>query len=218
MRAAGGIFLGIVFASALAGCATSVNSLTKAELETINIQSVDIKYRPDTHIWWGNAEREYAAKVAPAGMPAKPSKSATEINTVPGDKDGDAYRELMDTPEAKAYLRDKLAGLIKDRLTHFVLPSYQGTRPVRLEVEIRSFVIPSPLQRIALGGTPRLTAVTVLRDSATGQELGRHERVAVGYAGNGIVGVAVDQAGDDLEDRVLDKYVSNVREWLAGSS
>jgi hypothetical protein len=216
LHGAGLILFAVFLAAALAGCATSVNSLSQAEMQTINIQSVDIKFKPDAHIWWGNAEREYAAKVAPTSTAAKPDRSATAIKTVPGDKDSDDYRELMDTPEAKAYLRDKLAAMVKDRLSYFVT-KYQGTRPVRLEVEIHSFVIPSPLQRIALGGTPMLAAVTVLRDSATGKELGKLDRVAAGYAGNGIVGVAVDQAGDDLEDRVLDKYMGNVRAWLAGT-
>jgi hypothetical protein len=100
-----------------------------------------------------------------------------------------------------------------------VLPKYSGgTRPVRLEIEIKLFRIPSPLQRIVLGGSPGFVAVTVLRDAATGKELARDERPAVSYAGNGIIGVAVDQAFDDLEDRVLDQYVANVRSWLSEPS
>jgi hypothetical protein len=34
---------------------------------------------------------------------------------------------------------------------------------------------------------------------------------------NGILGVARDQAGNDLEDRVIDNDVANVRDWLAGT-
>jgi hypothetical protein len=212
----GGILIGIFLATALGGCATSINSLSPAEMQTINIQAIDIKFAPGASMWWGNAEREYAAKVAPASATAKPGKSATDVNTVPGDEEGDAYRELMSTPEARAYVRDKLAGMIKDRIDRNVLPKYSGgTRPVRLEIEIKLFRIPSPLQRIALGGAPSFAAITVLRDAATGKELARDERPAVAYAGNGIIGVAVDQAFADLEDRVLDQYVSNVSSWLA---
>ncbi len=215
-RSAGRIIVGIVVAAALAGCATSVNSLTTAEIETINIQSVDIKYTPGARIWWGTAEREYAATVAPP--PAPKVKPTTEIKSVPGDSDSDAYRELMSTPEAKAYVREKLARMLKERLDRNVLPEYRGgTRPVRLEIEIKRFHIPSALQRIALGGSPGLLATAVLRDAATGKELARDERGAAAYAGNGIIGVAVDQAFDDLEDRVIDRYAANVSEWLAGT-
>lgn len=210
-RATNRFLIAIFVATALAGCATSINKLSKSEIQSLHIESIDISYKPDAHIWWGNAEREYAAKV---GAPAA-AEPKSKNETLPGNREGDAYREVMDTPEAKRYLRDKLAGLLKDRMGYF-LHKYQGTRTVRLEVEVHSFVIPSPLQRIALGGTPMLAAVTVLRDSATGEVLGKLDRMAAGYAGNGILGVALDQAGNDLEDRVLDNYVANVRDWLSG--
>src|SRR5262249_36629349 len=118
---------------------------------------------------------------------------------------------------AKAYLRDKLAAMLKDRVVHFVSPKFKGARPVRIEIEVHSFVIPSPLQRIALGGTPALFAITYLKDAATGAELAKLDRGAAGMAFNGVIGVLVDQAGDDLEDRVLDNYVEHLLTWLEGS-
>jgi hypothetical protein len=205
-----------VVVAALAGCATSVNSLSPAEMQTINIQQIDIKYVPNAEIWWGNAEREYAAKVAPHSNTVKPAKSASDISAAQGAQDGDDYRAIMDTPEAKKYQRDKLEAMIRDRLNTFVVPNYKGTRPVRLEVEVHGFTIPSPLQRVALGGAPMLAAITVLRDTATGKELAKLDKMSVGTAFNGIIGVAIDQAGDDLEDRVLDNYVKNVSSWLSG--
>ena len=83
-----------------------------------------------------------------------------------------------------------------------------------MEVEVRGFVIPSPLQRVAFGGNPLLETTTQLRDVTTGEVIGKLDRLAAATAGNGLLGVAIDQAGDDLEDRVLDAYVSNVRTWL----
>ena len=69
---AGRILAGIALAAVSAGCATSVTSLTKSEIATIHIQSVDIRYVPQASIWWGNAEREYAAKV---GAPSQDKKA-----------------------------------------------------------------------------------------------------------------------------------------------
>lgn len=186
-------------------------------MRSINIQQIDITYAPNVEIWWGNAEREYAAKVAPNSNTVKPAKSASDIGAAQGAQDGDDYRAIMDTPEAKKYQRDKLEAMIRDRLNTFVVPDYKGTRPVRLEVLVKNFVIPSPLQRLAIGATPPLlNAETVLRDAATGKELAKLDKVSTGTAFGGIIGVAVDQAGDDLEDRALDDYVKNVRAWLAG--
>jgi hypothetical protein len=211
-RALAALFL----ATFLAGCATSVNSLSPAEMQTINIQGIDISYAPNAEIWWGNAEREYAAKVAPRSNTVKPAKSASDLSTAQGAQDGDDYRAIMDTPEAKKYQREKLEAMIRDRLNTFVVPDYKGARPVRIEVVVHGFTIPSPLQRVALGGAPMLAAITVLRDAATGKELAKLDKMSAGTAFHGILGVAVDQLADDLEDRVLDNYVTNVRDWLSG--
>lgn len=203
----------LLLAFVLVGCA-SFPKLPANEIQTINIQSVDISFRPDANIWWGKAEREYAAKKGASPKSAhQQNTSPITTGSLPGDRDGDDYREMMDTPEAKQYQRDKLAQMIKDRLGH-VVQKYQGSRPVRMEVEVRGFVIPSPLQRVALGGNPLLETTTQLRDVTTGEVIGKLDRLAAATAGNGLLGVAIDQAGDDLQDRVLDAYVSNVRTWL----
>ena len=120
----------------------------------------------------------------------------------------------MSTPAAQAYVRDKLTAMIKGRLQQAVLPKFKGSRAVRLEIEVHGFHIPSPLQRIALGGTPMLGTITVLRDAKTGKELGKLDRNNAAIAGNGILGVVVDQGFSDLEDRVLDKYMENILAWL----
>jgi hypothetical protein len=206
---AGRTLAGIALVAVSAGCATSMVSLTKSEIATIHIESVEVRFVPDAYIWWGNAEREYAAK---AWVPSKNGKA--QSSDLPGERDGDAYRELMNTPAAQAYARDKLTGMIKARLQKAVLPRFQGTRAVRLEIEVHSFYIPSPLQRIALGGAPTLGTITVIRDAKSGAELGKFDRANAGAAGNGILGVAVDQAFSDLEDRVLDKYMENILAWL----
>jgi hypothetical protein len=194
---------------AIAGCATSIVGLSKSEIASLNIQSVEVKYIPDAHIWWGTAEREYAAK---AWVPSKHEK--TSVTDLPGEREGDAYRDFMTTPAAQAYVRDKLTGMIKSRLQKEVLPRFKGTRAVRLEIEVHSFHIPSPLQRIAIGGAPTLETVTVLRDAKTGVELGKLDRGAAAAAGNGLLAVVVDQAFSDLEDRVLDNYMQNIPGWL----
>ncbi len=206
VRWAGGVLLAV----GLAACATSINSLSKLEMEQIFIESVDVRYAPNASIWWGSAEREYAAKVTAEG---KAPKKAASTN-LPGENSTDDYREIMSTPEAQAYLRDKLAGLIKQRFSRDISPHFRGTRAMRVEVEVHSFTIPSPLQRVALGGTPMLFAVTTLKDGATGKEVAKLDKGAAGSAFGGVIGVAIDQALPDLEDRVLDSYAQNVSEWL----
>jgi hypothetical protein len=124
------------------------------------------------------------------------------------------YASLVNTPEAQAYVRDKLASKLKERLQAEVIPHFQGTRRARLDVHVVGFVIPNAAQRVVLGGNPMLGAITTLKDAQTGAELAKSDRLAAAYAGQGVLGVLADQAFSDLEDRVMDTYVAQVQGWL----
>ena len=124
------------------------------------------------------------------------------------------YETLASTPEAKRYMQGVLAAELKARLGAAILPKYQGTRPVVLELQVVALIIPGPTERVLLGGSPTLKAVTVLKYSATGKELAKLDQMAAVEVGNGVVGVLVDQAFADLEDRVFGAYVNNVSAWL----
>lgn len=211
-----GRFAVLAAAFLLTACATVQNSLSTKEIEAIRIAEVDVKVTPATKIWWGNAERDFVAKVKSgetivADLPVKKAAYGPET-----DDSTEEYNRIISSPEAKQYLRDRLRGLIEQRLQSSIVPQYQGTRDVRLEVQVVSFKIPSAVQRIAFGGMPNMGSVSVLRDMATGQELAKSDMPAVSYAGQGITGVLVDQMFSDLEDRVMNKYINQVRLWLNG--
>jgi hypothetical protein len=207
-------FIGAALAIALGGCATVQNSLSVAEVASLRIEQVEISYSPEAHIWWGRAEREYA-ETAQAASATKPKK--VRVNSDDAGAAASEHAKLVESPEAKAAIRQRLSAMVKQGLEREVLPKYRGTRSAQLEVKIVSFVIPSAAQRIVFGGTPMLGAVTVLKDAKTGAILASSDRLAAGPAGNGLIGVAVDQGFSDLEDRVLNAYVANVNAWLSKS-
>lgn len=72
------------------------------------------------------------------------------------------------------------------------------------------------MRRVVIGGSPIFSAVTVLKDSSTGQELAKLDRVAIASASPGLLGVAVDEALErpDLDERLFKKYLDNVSLWL----
>ncbi|MGD9785099.1 MAG: hypothetical protein AB7E80_16180 [Hyphomicrobiaceae bacterium] len=199
----------------LAGCATIQNSLDAKDIAALRIVEAEVLVTPATTIWWGNGEREFVEKVkaGQAHVGALPVKKAALQVGSEQDPTGD-YNRIIESPEAQQYLRDRLRSMIEQRVRSDVLPQFQGTRAAKLEVHVVNFTIPSPLQRVALGGTPVMGAVTVLKDAETGKELAKMDRVASGVAGTGLVGVLADQAFADLEVRVLDNYVTQVRGWL----
>lgn len=205
--------LSVAALSLLAGCATVSNSLTIDEVRSLRISGIDVVFRPDAEMWWGNAEREFVERVQSGALtgPARPPRKATD-----GPPDSaDEFQRVASSPESIAYQRDKLAGMIKERLNREVVPQFQGSRGARLVVEVQAFTIPSAVQRVVLGGNPLLGAVTVLKDEASGKELAKMDRMAAAPAGSGVIGVAIDQGFSDLEDRVIGSYADQVRQWLS---
>jgi hypothetical protein len=200
----------------LSGCATIHNPLSATDVAQLRIESVDITVRPDAVIHWARAEQEFAATHA-SQQASKPKR----VSAVNPNETGHAavggtseYDALVASPEAKAFMRHKLVGMVDGRMKSDVVPLLQGTRGVRLQIEIVSFVIPSALQRAVIGGAPIFAAITTLKDAKTGAELAKLDQGTSAMAGNGLIGVLVDQAFSDLEERLMNTYVEQVRSWL----
>jgi hypothetical protein len=200
----------------LTGCATAPSiGLSKAELASLKVEKVIVTTAPDVKIWWGRAERDYAeGKLGPqAEKPgAKPARKAADEPTSTDDQ----YAKIIESPEAKAYLNDRLIGMVKKRLEQDLPPKFAGNRPVNIEVQVKAFTIPSAIQRVAVGGAPVLLATATLKDAKTGATLATLEGGAAAPAGNGWLGVLVDQALADLEDRLMESYSISVSTWLKG--
>jgi hypothetical protein len=202
----------------LAACASSTNLLSEAEVKGMRIERIDVSYRPDAIIWWGKAEREFVERELSkkSGTPGKAKRppSVTDASNTGEDAISAEYNRIADSPEAKAHLRETLARLVKERLQKEVVPEFKGTRPAVLEVVVVGFHIPSAAQRVVLGGAPTFGALRILKDAKTGKELAKLDQNAAGFAGNGLLGVAIDQALPDLEDRVIAAWIAQTKTWL----
>lgn len=194
----------------LGGCATASLNLSKTELENIRVTRVDVIYTPDSGISWEKVESEYVQSVRDRNPKAKWKQVMAE--DVEAEKN--RYHELINSAEGTEYIRGKLSNEIRTRLGNALSSRFHGTRPVVVEVTIVAFAIPSAAQRVVLGGTPVLGAVTVLKDAQTGAVLAKMDRMAGAMAGNGVMGVLIDQALPDLEDRLFDTYKTQVLDWL----
>ena len=206
-------FVFVAAALWLTGCATAENSLSVAEVASLRIEKVSIVYSPKAEIWWGQAERDYAE-----ALQAKSSAKPKRVSVATDDAAAAAseHAKIVESPEARTAIRERLSGMVRQSIERNVLPNFKGTRGAHLEVGIVSFVIPSAAQRIVFGGTPMFGAKTVLKDSKTGAVLAKSDQISVGPSGNGLLGVAVDQAmtNSDLEDRVLKAYAASVNRLL----
>lgn len=204
----------------LGGCATSVNSLTQAEIGQIRINEIRVSYAANSEIQWEAAEEELAAqgtKAAKGARQREPLVTGSLGNeTMNATMQKAAERgALARSAEGQAFLQRKVTDKIVTRLKSQLQPKFNGTRPLDVEVQVHAFVIPSTGQKIMLGGTNMLGAVTVLRDPKTGRELGKLDRLAGAATGNGWLGAAIEATlADPAEDRIVATYAEQVETWL----
>jgi hypothetical protein len=200
-----GTILGIarfaVLAGALAsaGCVTTENSLSKNDIAAMKLTSVTVSFAPDANVQWEDGIRAYAT-----------------AKSIPDDE----IATRTNTPEGKAYVQNLLAPKIKSGVERVMAGQLNGTRPVRLDIVVKSFTIASAVQRILIGGGYGMAADTNLVDAKTGMVIIAHPNLTgVLLAGQGVLGTAVQAAIDNsykqgVPERIIENYAEGFRDWL----
>jgi len=187
-------------ALAVAGCVTKENSLSQADIAGMKLTGVKVSFTPEAIVQWEDGIRAYATSQ---------SISDDEIATA------------TNTAEGKAYVRNMLALRIKAGVERAMAGQLAGTRPVRLDIVVKSFAIASVVQRILIGGGRGMVADANLVDARTGALIIAYpDLTAVQVmAGNGLAGIAVQAAIDSAStlspaEKLVDIYGVNYRQWL----
>lgn len=189
--------LGISFA--LAGCVTTENSLSQTDIATMKLTGVTVSFAPEAGIQWEDGIRAYAVS-----------------KTIPDDE----IATRANTPEGNAFVRNMLAPRIKAGVEQAMAGQLAGSRPVRLDIVVKSFVLASAVQRILIGGGRGMVADANLVDARTGAVIISYPEVrAVVIVGNGIAGTLVQAAIDNASsqspaDKLIAVYGQNYRDWL----
>jgi hypothetical protein len=184
---------------ALAGCMTAQNTLSQNDIATLKLTAVTVSFAPDAYIQFEDGIRAYATSKA-----------------IPDDQIATA----ANTPEGKAYVNGVLGPRIKAEIEKVMAGQLNGSRPVRLEVIVKRFELPSAVQRILIGGHRAMSADANLVDARTGAIiLTNGDARSMVYTGQGVLGAAI-QAGFDnaseqgVVERLVDSYGESYRDWL----
>ena len=190
--------LGIAFA--LAGCVTTAeNSLSQNDIAGMRMTGVTVSFAPDAQVQWEDGIRAYAA-----------AKAITD----------DQIATATNTPEGRAYVQGMLAPRIRAEIEKVMVGQLNGTRPVRLDVIVKTFALSSAVQRVLIGGGRGMVADANLVDARTGAVIiANPDLRAVLFAGQGIVGTAVQAAIDNAStqnvvEKLVDRYGESYRDWL----
>jgi hypothetical protein len=195
------VVLGLAFA--LAGCVTAENSLSQNDIAGMKLTAVNVSFAPNALVQFEDGIRAYATSKA-----------------IPDDQISTA----ANTPEGKAFVNNMLGPRIKAEIERVMAGQLNGARPVRLEVVVRSFELPSAVQRILIGGNRAMTADATLVDARTGAVILAYADLRTqAYTGQGVLGTAI-QAGVDnssnqgVVERVVANYGETYRSWLLRQS
>jgi hypothetical protein len=190
----------LAVAFALSGCVTTAeNSLSANDVASMKLTGVNVSFVPDAGIQWEDGIRAYAT-----------SKAITD----------DQIATATNTPEGKAYVQTMLAPVIRTGVTRSLNGQLNGTRPVRLDVVVKSFVLSSAVQRILIGGGRGMVADANLVDARTGAVIVAYPQLqALSLAGQGVLGTAVQAAIDhaseqSVAENLAYRYGEIYRVWL----
>jgi hypothetical protein len=179
---------------ALAACATIPQSLPSDQIRSLKLTAVNVTIAPDASIQWADGLHAWAKQ---KGIPDHELARA-------GDSD-----------EARAYARTLLAGKVRETTMRVLSLSLAGTRPARINVVVKGFVIASAAQRVIIGGSHVMSADVTLVDAGGRELLARPNFVVVNAAGQGVVGALVDAAMlPDPTQRLLEDFANRYRDWL----
>jgi DNA-binding CsgD family transcriptional regulator len=207
------IFKGFVFASmvrpallaalglglALSACVTAENPLSQTYIAGMKLTGVNVSFAPKASVIWEEGERAYAG-----------ARTMSDAQVA----------EARRTQEYKDYVHAMLGARIKAGVEQAMAGQLIGARPVRLEIVVSRFYVPSVASRVLIGGDPQMFAAATLVDARTGAVILAHPDLeAFVHGGAGIIGTAVQAAIDSSrnetqEDRLIANYGQTYREWL----
>jgi len=189
---------------ALGACARPAPgiALAPAERPALTVTEVEFAYAPDRRVWWADAEDAYAA-----------------ANGCVRDSDSCDYWAFVETPEAHAFLLERIRAAIEPVVAPALRGAWTGTRPARARVLIRQFAVVASAQKVVLGGSSSFAADLQLIDVQTGRELAvrRGLRVRTGGEGRrliGLVQLAVTAAGGPIAEQLAARWAAAATGWM----
>lgn len=209
-----------VVACAVASCVTGPKSpLSLEQSKSLAFDEIHVTTAPTASIWWGEAERDFAAS---KGCEPPPEEVNVEIEQldVTAKPDPDSicdYAALIETPEARQYLVQRSIDELRASLDELVKPAFSGSRAAKLHVNIEDVRIVSSGQAILVGGSHTLKADFEVFDAKTETSLARYDDLIVvaGYGPGGLISILVEAtAKEEPYERLSDIYANSINAWL----
>ena len=190
-----------LLASALGGCMLPTNTLSKADIATFKLADIRVSVAPSAKVVWFEALQTYAA-----------------TKKIPDEQ----YTDWIKTDDAKSHLNGLIASKVKAAMEKEMGGALNGARPVRLEVVVTQFLVPTGAQRLLVGGVYAINADVNLVDAKSGAVLSAHPNLGHSlHSEGGVVGVVAQAIADLVKPKaevMIDQYGMIYRIWLINNA
>lgn len=179
----------INFLCFLLAACASPHNLTQQEVNGLGIANIQVSFAPNAHISWSIEQEK--------------------------------YRETHNASpeEIRQHVKTRLLTLVQEEYDRQLKPYFQGPKKVRLEVSIRSLIVPSLAERVFVNNTASFAANYSVVDVKSGTVLARYEDTgSVQIMVGGVAGILTDATGLTGKDPALSMiplHVAKAREWLS---
>jgi hypothetical protein len=136
-------------------------------------------------------------------------------------RDGAAALAFAASPAGKAAVSQRVSDLVASAFDKTLRPQLVGPRPVRVEVAIWTFDVPSAVRRALIGGNYVARAVVTIRDGVTGDViLASPPFYATVTAGQGLLGVSLEAAmsggsgASETSVKLAESLAAEYAKWL----
>lgn len=210
------VFLSLLLISACAK--PQVIGLDARAIAAMKVEAVVVEYAPNAHVWWGEMESDYAKS---KGL-ERPFTAVRPGDEEPSEEDlakEKAYLDAVESPEAKAFVQNRVTALVERAVGGGAAIHMQGDRPVNVKATVSNLHIASVGQRLLLGGNHQIVTTVELKDAVTGETLAQPIPLGVIITGgNGLAGVLVSQAFSTPEKRLEEGLRDRTSQWLSSGT
>jgi hypothetical protein len=213
------LFACLTFAAVAACVSNAPPSLSAAQVASLRLERVNVTIAPDANINWSGGEMEFAKSrgvVAPVLTAADRDSQAT--SPAIGEYQ-ERHRALANTPEARSFVRNRAAELVREGVTQSLAGQFTGQQPMRIDIVVRGVQVNNPLLRVLVDNNDVLTADATVVDAASGRALASYPGLQVTRQNSfGLVGAVLDSAvRSDSVHEMARVYGQRLRAWLLPS-
>lgn len=213
MRGALSLFLAL----GLTACAVAKNPLTKQQISALDIVEINVAFEPDVNIAWSDGRAAFAALKGCERPASDGNSDGYNTRSAPLPEGVCDYEKLTHSPEAEAFLKDKIIKAVTGEFNTRVRDKITGSQPAHVNILFEQIIILSKAQGFILGGQHFFDTGFTVVETKTDATIATYPDLIIGV-GPGMSGFMRLIDGPQLTEQPLDAlsavFANFTEKWL----